>query len=374
MANEEDAFEVIVESEDDEESDLCPEKERETNDAKSESLPEVCLPKIVRQPPSATITRNPMLFNQLINKKIVSPNQPQASQTSLIQGADLMASLPPAAQQRNEPSPSFRPTASHTAVRSQASPRSALICKAPPVKQVNLVHSLQREESNNQQRFLNPPDREPSFNANSGLTNSTLSLTGNHPPQSLSSLYSSPSYGSPSYSSSSAAYHQPSHQFKQIQNPLVNSRQLSSPIRAHQAGHNVNVVQPIGRETLNLSSVIQQQSAVSQPIVECFLGRTASDQTSGAPEQQQEAEQRNLKSFQETSNAILANAKRPVKRHVVPPNIFWRQNALVNQIVITDVINADNVEVTIRECKKKEFFAKNKKKKMKHKLKMRKLI
>ena len=84
-------------------------------------------------------------------------------------------------------------------------------------------------------------------------------------------------------------------------------------------------------------------------------------------------EQLRPKSFQETSNAIL-NSSRPTKRHVVPPNIFWRQNSLVNQIVITDVISDDNVAVTIRECKKKEFFMNGKKKKIKHKLKMMKLI
>ena len=278
-----------------------------------------------------------------------------------------MTDLSPLAQerptQRERSSPSFRSTASQTAaVRSQAPPKSVFICKPQLVKQVNLVHSLQREELAGQQCPANNAglDREPLFHPNNRQTNSMLSnsLHGNHS--------QTPFYSSLSHSPSSTYRASPTHQFQQIIKP----RQLSSPFRGHQTGHSlVNVVQPIAHEAPNFLVPTQQQSAgIPTQNPGASLARSANDHTIGM---QQEAEQRRLKSFQETSNAIL-NSTRLVRRHVVPPNIFWRQNALVNSIVITDVINADNVEVTIRECKKKEFFSKGKKKK--HKLKMMKLL
>lgn len=385
-ANEqEEAFEVILESDEEESGGCRPEREAESGNVMSGHLlmavPEICSPKIAT--PSATITRNPMLFNQLVNKKIASPNKDKPSQAGLIQQTDLLGSLSPVSRRRNAFPSSFRSTVSQSTLQSQAPPKSVLISRSPTVKQVHLVHSLRREEPGEQQYSLNTGldsrlvsrfEQEPSFTTQSRLTNSRLinSLTGNHP-QTQSSFYSS----SPSHSPSASYHATLSHlaQFKQITNPTVNGRQLSSPFRgSHSICHPnsqclVNVAQPITSEAPDFSHMTQQQSA--PPVSRPPESRPANDRQAMNVPGQLEADR--LKSFQETSNAIL-NSKRLVKRPVVPPSIFWRQNTLVNQIVITDVINDDNVEVTIRECKKKEFFTKGKKKKMKHKLKMMKLI
>lgn len=309
-------------------------------------------------------------------KQLNSPNR--IKQTSLLRQKDSSNSLSSIIHQRNE---SFVKLTNQ--VQSPKQTKSVpIIKKSLPIQNHHLSISDETDLSNSLDNSL---DNNLSFNV-INLTNSMLCNNMNSGNISLNNL-SSPSSNHNSYNmiySLSPSSNRSSNQFRQtIINPL-NTVKKSNSFKNNQISHNlINVVQPIpsnlDKIIINQVNQTNQAKQINRVNPSLITQQTVSprnqiylNQKIENDQQQVTSESTKLTTFQETSDAIL-NSKRFVKRHV-PPNLFWKNNILANQLVITDVINNDNELVTIRECKIQEFFREksSKKKKAKHKnLKMK---
>ena len=197
--------------------------------------------------------------------------------------------------------------------------QSSMVLINKPIKQMNLIQNYTQTEDNNL-----------SFNA--------INLTNNLVANNVST-----------------------NQFKKMINPLNNNR------------FNPNLVNVINH--LNISTKFNSSQTVSSLNRNHLSGSLIrlNDQIDNLPTNQQvdefeQQQQSKFNSFQQTSDAIMNSKNRRIRRHM-PPNLFWKNNNLVNEIVITDVRNDDNVQCTIRESKVQDFFTKKSmiKKKMKHK-------
>ena len=308
-----------------------------------------------KQPPS-TITKSAMLIQQ--KQQQLSPSighqRKLANQTSLLKQTNLATNLV-APIQKAITSTVSRPN------------QTLLKVQSPSIKQINLIQNssftLDDEDFSSTATSLDSSLDHLTFNV--------MNLTNNLSKDNLSINLINSNLSNTSYTLSPSS----SNQFKQIINP--NFKIQNSPFhKSNQFSHNlVNIVSPINHQQVNqVSPFMQQRTNLIQtvPSINSLLNRSKLIQVRKPQidqiELDDDARQPKLNSFQETSNAIL-NSKRMVAERHEPPAQFWRNNSLVNQIVITDVVNDDNL-VTIRECKTSQhFFTKSAKKLKKSKLK-----
>lgn len=156
-----------------------------------------------------------------------------------------------------------------------------------------------------------------------------------------------------------------------VVNPMistVNRNTINQITNSSIINHQSNLIQTV--PSINVNSVSNRPQSVQNVIT--ILDQDEIDEADGSYVRYEQSEHDTANrqpqlNFQEASESILSNSKRLIRRYL-PPVQFWKNNNLVNQIVITDVKNKDNVGVTIRECSSQSFFAKSsKKKKLKHK-------